>query len=126
MFVLSDSEPFSQQLGSDRREFCRCHYHIGIKSEHRLDIAVNREPVNQHHGPCSFRIRTSKAKSLAPLPVTDSKTSVAVKFQFILSKIPAAPMPPPTHIVTIPYRPWRRPSSRKMVAVSFAPVQPSG
>src|ERR1043166_4736376 len=35
-------------------------------------------------------------------------------------------MPPPTHIVTIPYRPLRRSSSRRMLAVSFAPVQPSG
>ena len=35
-------------------------------------------------------------------------------------------MPPPTHIVTIPYRALRRCSSLMIVAVSFAPVQPSG
>ena len=35
-------------------------------------------------------------------------------------------MPPPTHIVTIPYRPLRRSSSRRMLAVNFAPVHPSG
>jgi len=38
--------------------------------------------------------------------------------------IPAAPIPPPTHIVTIPYLPLRRFSSRMMLAVSFAPVHP--
>ena len=43
-----------------------------------------------------------------------------------LSKIPAAPWPPPTHIVTIPYRDALRRISRRIVAVSFAPVQPSG
>ena len=43
-----------------------------------------------------------------------------------LSKIPAAPCPPPTHIVTMPYRASRRFISRRMVAVSLAPVHPSG
>jgi hypothetical protein len=42
------------------------------------------------------------------------------------SKIPAAPMPPPMHMVTMPYRAFRRCNSRKIVAVSFAPVHPSG
>src|SRR5260370_510123 len=45
---------------------------------------------------------------------------------FKFSKIPAAPWPPPTHIVTIPYLWLRRAISRRMVAVSFDPVQPSG
>src|SRR2546422_7106430 len=44
----------------------------------------------------------------------------------ILSKIPAAPMPPPTHIVTIPYRAARRCISYSNVAVNLDPVQPSG
>ena len=44
----------------------------------------------------------------------------------MFSKIPAAPMPPPMHMVTIPYRPLRRLSSRKIVAVSLAPVHPNG
>ena len=35
-------------------------------------------------------------------------------------------MPPPTHMVTIPYRAFRRFISRMMVAVSLAPVHPSG
>ncbi len=42
------------------------------------------------------------------------------------SKIPAAPMPPPTHIVTMPKRTLRLRISATSVAVSFAPVQPSG
>src|SRR6267154_5193888 len=42
------------------------------------------------------------------------------------SYIPAAPIPPPTHIVTIPYFALRRGISRSKVAVSLAPVQPSG
>src|SRR5215471_6694024 len=42
------------------------------------------------------------------------------------SRIPAAPCPPPTHMVTIPYFALRRGISRRMVAVSLAPVQPSG
>ena len=45
---------------------------------------------------------------------------------YILSKIPAAPMPPPTHIVTMPYRALRRFISYNNVVVNFAPVQPSG
>src|SRR5689334_21583686 len=45
---------------------------------------------------------------------------------YVLSTIPAAPWPPPTHIVTMPYFAFRRCISRRMVAVSFAPVQPSG
>src|ERR1051326_9040928 len=44
----------------------------------------------------------------------------------MFSKIPAAPMPPPIHMVTIPYFPFLRFSSRRSVAVNFAPVQPSG
>src|SRR5689334_5858987 len=42
------------------------------------------------------------------------------------SRIPAAPIPPPIHIVTMPYRALRRCNSRRIVAVNFAPVQPSG
>ena len=43
------------------------------------------------------------------------------------SKIPAAPMPPPTHIVTMPYREPCAGAFREIsVAVSLAPVQPSG
>ena len=42
------------------------------------------------------------------------------------SKIPAAPIPPPTHIVTSPYRASRRRISWSSVAVSLAPVHPSG
>src|SRR6267142_890271 len=38
------------------------------------------------------------------------------------SKMPAAPMPPPMHMVTMPYLALRRRSSRMSVAVSFAPV----
>src|SRR5262249_9110891 len=37
-----------------------------------------------------------------------------------------APPPPPMHIVTTPYRPPRRLSSRSRVAVSRVPVTPSG
>ena len=44
--------------------------------------------------------------------------------QFRFSKIPAAPWPPPMHIVTMPYFALRRFISRRIVAVSFAPVQP--
>src|SRR6185503_13191523 len=39
---------------------------------------------------------------------------------------PAAPWPPPMHIVTTALRPPRRRSSCSAVAVSLAPVQPSG
>ena len=42
------------------------------------------------------------------------------------SKIPAAPIPPPMHMVTSPYRARRRPSSPINVASNFAPVQPRG
>ena len=35
-------------------------------------------------------------------------------------------MPPPTHIVTIPYRARRRCISKRIEVVNFAPVQPSG
>ena len=42
------------------------------------------------------------------------------------SKIPAAPMPPPTHIVTNPYRAFRRFISYRSVVVSLAPVHPRG
>src|SRR5262245_26003134 len=42
------------------------------------------------------------------------------------SNTPAAPCPPPTHIVTIPYFAPLRGISRRIVAVSFAPVHPSG
>ena len=42
------------------------------------------------------------------------------------SKIPAAPIPPPTHIVTIPYLDPRRRISCSSVAVNLAPVHPSG
>src|SRR5262249_49754488 len=42
------------------------------------------------------------------------------------SKIPAAPIPPPTHMVTMPYRALRRCISWSSVAVNFEPVQPSG
>src|SRR5690349_16627160 len=42
------------------------------------------------------------------------------------SKIPAAPCPPPTHMVTMPYFDLRRAISRRIVAVNLAPVQPSG
>src|SRR5206468_7161401 len=45
---------------------------------------------------------------------------------YILSKIPAAPIPPPTHIVTMPYRDWRRFISYSRLVVSLAPVQPRG
>src|SRR5580704_2222962 len=44
----------------------------------------------------------------------------------VRSNIPAAPMPPPMHMVTMPYRAFLRCKSRISVAVSFAPVQPSG
>src|SRR5262245_577538 len=47
-------------------------------------------------------------------------------FHCIASKIPAAPMPPPMHIVTRPWRAFRRRSSSRIVTVSFAPVAPSG
>jgi hypothetical protein len=46
--------------------------------------------------------------------------------RYTRSKIPAAPIPPPMHMVTMPYRPFLRSKSRSKVAVSFAPVQPSG
>src|SRR5215831_10399517 len=36
---------------------------------------------------------------------------------YILSKMPAAPMPPPTHILTRPYRAFRRRISYKIVVV---------
>src|SRR4029453_17611341 len=42
------------------------------------------------------------------------------------SKMPAAPMPPPTHMVTSPYFALRRCISCSRVVLSFAPVQPSG
>src|SRR4051812_23326090 len=42
------------------------------------------------------------------------------------SKMPAAPIPPPTHMLTRPYRAFRRRISYNSVVVSFAPVQPSG
>jgi hypothetical protein len=42
------------------------------------------------------------------------------------SKIPAAPMPVPMHIVTMPYLPPVRRSPWTMVAVRTAPVAPSG
>jgi hypothetical protein len=42
------------------------------------------------------------------------------------SMTPAAPWPPPTHIVTSPYRASRRASSDRIWTVSFAPVAPSG
>ena len=42
------------------------------------------------------------------------------------SKIPAAPMPPPTHIVTIPYWTFLRGISWSREAVNFAPVHPIG
>src|SRR5690606_2942897 len=42
------------------------------------------------------------------------------------SKIPAAPCPVPTHMVTIPYFWFRRLSSWKSCTESFAPVHPSG
>ncbi len=42
------------------------------------------------------------------------------------SKIPAAPWPVPTHIVTMPYLSWRRRSACTSVAERIAPVAPSG
>ena len=42
------------------------------------------------------------------------------------SKIPAAPMPVPMHIVTMPYFCWRRRRPCSRVAVRIAPVAPSG
>ena len=45
---------------------------------------------------------------------------------YVRSKIPAAPIPPPTHMLTRPYRAFRRLISYNNVVVSFAPVQPSG
>ena len=42
------------------------------------------------------------------------------------SKIPAAPCPVPTHMVTIPYFLFCLFSSFMICTVSFAPVQPSG
>src|SRR5690606_34273175 len=44
----------------------------------------------------------------------------------IASKMPAAPMPVPMHIVTIPYFCWRRRIPCTMVAVRTAPVAPRG
>src|SRR5262249_43350406 len=42
------------------------------------------------------------------------------------SKMPAAPIPPPMHMVTMPYRAFLRCKSRMIVAVGLAPVQRSG
>ena len=42
------------------------------------------------------------------------------------SKMPAAPMPVPMHIVTMPYFCWRRRRPCSSVAVRIAPVAPSG
>lgn len=45
---------------------------------------------------------------------------------YALSNSPAAPCPPPMHIVTTPYRLLRRSSSRRMVPVNLDPVMPNG
>src|SRR5512141_2052009 len=46
-------------------------------------------------------------------PLCSSVPSVVKSFYCKFSKIPAAPMPPPTHMVTTPYFPFRRFSSRR-------------
>jgi hypothetical protein len=61
------------------------------------------------------RIECEHQRSMAP--ICDAYTA---------SKIPAAPMPVPTHIVTMPYFCLRRRSPCTIVAVRTAPVAPNG
>ena len=67
---------------------------------------------------CSGRVQGGRA---------DSTTAMLSRRDYrAASSSPAAPMPPPMHMVTMAYLPPRRRSSWSAVAVSFAPVHPSG
>lgn len=56
------------------------------------------------------------------LSISKLDTSV----HYIISKMAAAPMPPPMHIETMPLFAFRRFNSWSSWAVSFAPVHPRG
>ena len=62
-------------------------------------------------------VKIASEEQRSPAPICDAYTA---------SNIPAAPMPVPTHIETIPYFCWRRFIPCTMVAVRIAPVAPSG
>src|SRR3712207_7301685 len=64
-------------------------------------------------------IRRPPRSTLFPYTTLFRSVLSSVFCFYSLSKIPAAPIPPPTHIVTSPKRPLRRSSSRRMVDVSF-------
>src|SRR5687767_1531274 len=86
-------------------------------SHHRGRIGLPNQPCAAFY--CRF---ARYARHTLLVSVISNQQSV----RYRRSKMPAAPMPPPTHIVTMPYLALRRCISLIKVAVSFAPVQPSG
>src|SRR5215213_9775721 len=124
MWKLLDLKTRSYQILFNRRQFSRNHNYVSVKCVDRLHVTVN----------CQASDQTPRTVLVEYADQDREVTTSAARYRLKnfrgrhdnRSRIPAAPMPPPTHIVTIPYRPLRRSNSRRMLAVSFAPVQPSG
>ena len=101
-----------------------------------LGLSIARDVVNAHGGRITAESELGKGSvftvslaALNPLQQKNSRCAAGTEnffIQSIFSKIPAAPMPPPMHIVTMPYCDLRRFISWMSCTVSFAPVAPSG
>src|SRR2546423_12790460 len=142
MLVFLNLKPMSDQFRLNGRQLRRRDDNVCVRREHRCDIAIDGQTTDQT--PVTVAIQNlNQQREIAASPVGDRfenfscghlvKQAVSLRFdtqtdslRYSLSNIPAAPMPPPTHIVTMPYRPLRLPISRKIDAVSFAPVHPNG
>src|SRR5205085_12057547 len=100
MLVLSDLKSGSAQVVLDLGQRSRNNHHVSIHRVNRFDIAVDCESANQT--PQTMLVQNLDHRSEIAGAAVCNRLKYFGCRHHSLSNIPAAPMPPPTHIVTMP------------------------
>src|SRR6185369_751715 len=107
MLVFLHFKSTGDQFRPNGRQFRRGDDNVCVCRKHRSDIAIDGQTANE--APVTMAIQNlNQEREIAAAPVGDrfeyfscSHFGGALQI-YSLSNIPAAPMPPPTHIVTMP------------------------
>src|SRR5882724_389531 len=118
MFMLLHLKATCDQFGLNGRQCRRCDQNVCVSREHRRNVAIDGQTANKTPVAVASQ-NLNQQREIAASSVGDRfedfscshlvTQAVSLRFgaqinnlRYSLSNIPAAPMPPPTHIVTMP------------------------